>query len=353
MANNHLDNIIINITLDPAPLVAAGFGVPMIIADGATTSLDGDRIRSYGDLTAVQTDNTAGFVSAVMLAAATTAFSQIPAPALIKIGRKDAVEDYAVALAAIIVVDADFYGIAIESRLAADALLVSSPVEASSRIFALQSSDATWKTTGFPAAYTAVDNRERTLIAYHDTDAQFFDFGWLANRLVFDPDVTSAPWNAAIQGVAAYAVAPTDTEKGFLDANKANNGLPFGGASFFVDPGVNANNRPVYEIETADWFEARLQERVSALVVARSAAGQKIPVTPEGQGLIQALLEQLFSEGVNAGHFVQGETVAVATPITATDISLQRLRFTGQAQVVTSARIFQFDLNFSRNPITI
>lgn len=351
MANNHLDNIIINITLDPAPVTAAGFGVPMIIADGSTSSLDGDRIRAYTSLSAVQVDNTAGFVSAPMLAAATAAFSQTSSAATIKIGRKDALETYAEALAAIEIADADFYGIAIESRLAADALLVSAPVEASSRIFIMQASDATFLTTGFPAAYAAVENRERSIVAWHDTDTEWFDLAWLSNRLVFDPDTRSAPWNAGIQGVTAYATAPTDTQKGFLDSNSANHGLPFGGAAFFVDPGVNANARPIYEIVTADWFEARLEEAVSSLVAARSASGLKIPVTVEGQGLVQSLIETQFALGVAAGHFVQGQTSVTPVAITTADIAAQRLRFTGQAQLVTTARIFQFDLNFSRNPI--
>lgn len=351
MAADHLDNIVINISLDPAPITAAGFGTMMIIADGSTTSLDGDRIRSYASLAAVQTDVTAGFVSVVMLAAATAAFSQTRAPALIKIGRQDGVEAFDAALAAIIVADPDFYGIAIEPRTSGDQVLVSTSVEASSRIFIFQSADAGWKTSGVPAAFATLDNRERTILAYHDTDAVFMDFAWGANRLAFDPDTRSAPWTSPVQGVAAYAAAPTDSEKGFLDANKANNGLPYGGASFFVDPGVNMNNRPIYEVETADWFEARLREAVAQLVVARNNAGLKIPVTVEGQALVQQLIEAQFGIGVDAGHFVSGQTISQPVTITAADITAQRLRFTGQAQLVTSARIFQFDFNFSRNPV--
>lgn len=351
MAADHLDNITINITLDPAPITAAGFGTMMIIADGSTTSLDGDRIRSYSSLSAVQLDVTAGFVSATMLAAATAAFSQQRAPALIKIGRQDGVEAFDVALAAIILVDPDFYGICIEPRTASDQVLVSTAVEASSRIFILQSADTGWKTTGIPAAYTTIDGRERTITAYHDTDAQFMDFAWGANRLTFNPDTISAPWTTPVAGVTAYAVAPTDTEKVFLDGNKANNGLPYGGALFYIDPGVSMANRPISEIETADWFEARLREAVAQLVVALNNAGRKLPVTPEGQGQVQQLIEAQFAIGVDAGHFVSGQTISAPVTLTDADRAAQRLRFTGQAQLVTSARLFEFDFNFSRNPV--
>ena len=56
MANNHLDNIIINITLDPAPLQRAGFGIPLLIVDGSTSTLGADRVRAYTDVTGAAAD---------------------------------------------------------------------------------------------------------------------------------------------------------------------------------------------------------------------------------------------------------------------------------------------------------
>lgn len=350
MAADHLDNITINITLDPAPITAAGFGTMMIIADGSTTSLNGDRIRSYGSVAAVQTDVTAGFVSTAMLAAATAAFSQQRAPSLIKIGRQDGVEAFDAALAAIILVDSDFYGICIEPRTASDQVLVSTAVEATSRIFIFQSADTGWKTTGIPAGYATMTGRERTILAYHDTDAQFMDFAWGANRLAFNPDTISAPWTCPVLGVAPYAAAPTDTEKVFLLANNANVGLPYGGATFFIDPGVNIAGRPIEEIETADWFEARLTEAVATRIVTLNNAGRKLPVTIDGQGQIQSLIEAQFAIGVTGGHFVLGETSSTPLDITDGDRAARRLRFSGFAQLVVSARLIEINLNFSRNP---
>lgn len=351
MANNHLDNIVINITLSPAPLQATGFGVPMIIADAATSSLDGDRIRSYASTAAAQVDNTAGFLSAAILAAVTAAFSQRTPPALVKVGKKDIIDAYDVALAQIIVVDDDFYGVAIESRTATDQVLISTAVEALNKLFILQSSDADWLTASLPAAYTAIAGRERTVVSYHDTDAQWSDFAWLANRLVFDPDVQSAPWDAGVQGVTAFAVAPTDTQKGFLDTNFANHGLPLGSEIFFIDAGVNAAGRPIHEIETADWFEARLQGAIASVKTAASSRGDKIVIGPSGQGQILGEIAALFQQGVNAGHFIEGETRQAAETITQADIDAQRLRFNGAGQLASSARLFLFNFNFGTAPL--
>jgi len=354
MANNHLDNIVINITLDPAPLQRAGFGIPLLIVDGTTSSLGGDRVRAYTDVTGAAADVTAGELSAAALAAITAAFSQRTPPATVKVGKKDGGDAYDVALGEILAVDTDFYGVAIESRIAGDQIPVSTAVEASNRIFVFQSSDADWLTASLPAAYTTIAGRERTGYVYHDTDAVWSDFAWLANRLVFDPDNQSAPWDAGVQGVAALATAPTATEKINLDANFANHGLPYGAETFFIDAGVNAAGRPLHEIVTADWFDARLREAIAALKTAASARGDKIVIGPSGQGSILGEINALFDQGSRAtvGHFVAGQTRATAETITQADIDAQRLRFSGAAQLASSARAFEFNFNFSRTPIT-
>jgi hypothetical protein len=56
---------------------------------------------------------------------------------------------------------------------------------------------------------------------------------------------------------------------------------------------------------------------------------------------------------VTAGHFVAGQTTATGVAITDADRAAQRIRITGQAQLVVSARIFQFTLNFTRNPVVL
>ena len=353
MAANHLDNILINIILDPAPLQVAGFGVALLIVDQVTSSLGGDRIRTYTDVAGASADVTAGELSALALTFVTAAFSQRTKPASVKVGRADTGggETYADALAAIEIVDPDFYGIAIEVRTSVDQVLVSTAVEASSRIFVLQSADADWLTTGLPAAYTALAGRERTAVLFHDVSTVPADFAWLANRLVFDPDVKSAPWDAAVQGVAGLGLMLNATQKGFLDTNFANHGLPYGSEPFFVDAGVNIVGRPLHEIETADWFEARLQESITALKTAASNRGDKIVIGPTGQGQILAEIAALFQRGVNANHFIAGQTEQLAVAIITADLDLGRLRFTGRAQLASSARKFEFTFNFSRTPI--
>lgn len=350
MAANHLDNIVITLTLAAAASPQAGFGNMLFIGDEASGfTLGGDRVRSYTDTDGVATDVTGGDLPAAANTLAAVAFAQNPRPQTLKIGRADTGggETYADAYAACKVADAAFYGVAIESRADADILAIATPVQADNRVLFVQSDDSDWRTSGYPSGLTALEGDENTFVAYHDEDSEYFDLGWGCGILAFDPDVQSAPWNRPVSQVAAYTTAPTDTEKGFLDGNQANHGLPLAGATFHVDPGVNCNNRPGYEILTADWFATRLEEAVAALVVAKSTAGEKITIDARGGALIQALIEQILGQGVDANHFLSDWVVEMET-ITAADKAAQRIRFSVQATHAVSARVFNFTVNLSR-----
>jgi hypothetical protein len=362
VAANHLDTITINIALDPAPVVGTDFGAILIIADEANgTTLNGDRVRTYQSLSAVQADQTAGFISAGVLAGATAAFSQDRQPSSLKIGRRDSGggESYTDALTAIEAVDPAFYAIAIESRTAADQLLVSAAVEASDtrRLFFMQSADVDFLTSGFPAALAALDGNERTIVCYHDTATEWYDVAYPANRLAFDVDAQSVPWALfTLKGVAVYASVAagtlTDSQKLNLRANKANPGLGYSSAAQFAPySGVNANNRPIYEVLTADWFESRLRDATVATVLQAHNAGRKIPVTPEGQTIMGALVGAQFQIGATAGHFVTGQTEVTYPVITDADRTSQLIRVTGRGQLVVSGINFDYDLVFTRDPI--
>jgi hypothetical protein len=355
MANDHLDNIVINISLDPAGATGADFFFPMIIADEANgTTLDGDRVRTYSDTLAISTDETAGFLSTFIADNLRAGLSQQPFPQKLKVGKKTAVESYSDALTAIRLVDDLFYTTDIESRVDADLLVISGAIEPVKRKLAvIQSDEATFLTTGFPAGLTAIDGRERTAISWHDDDTEPMAFAWAASVLAFDPNVTSAPWDKGVNGVTAISTALTQGQKDFLDANKANVGLELDGAPFFVDAGVNAAKRPLYEMMTLDWFEATLQARVASAKARLSNRGKKWTVDATGQARLLAIVNQLFDQGADpdVGHFIQGAKDFRPVAITSDDLDNQRLRITGPGQFAVSGRLFQFDLNFTRQPL--
>jgi hypothetical protein len=354
---SHEDNIQITITLDPPPTEGLDFETVLLLREGIT--LGGDRVRTYTSVNSVEADETAGDVDAFVTEWARVAFSQSPPPKQIKVGRKDLVgETYEDAYDAVLVEDCDFYPVVIDSRDAATQVAFSGAIEADEadglrRLFVLQSSDADWKTAGLPAAYSTLAGRERTAVVFHDDNAEVADGAWAVSRAVFDPDVRSAPWDGQIFEVANLTAAPTDTEKGHLDDNHANHGLPYGNADMWIDPGVNVVGRFLHELVTADWFYARLLEDTAAFKIKYSARGRKVPLDDVGRSLIRKLLENLLAQGVAGEHFQAGQTSVTVQPISDDDRANGCIRASAIATLLGSARIFKFDLAFVRNPINV
>lgn len=352
---SHDTNFTINITLESSALAQAGFGTVLFMVDEAGgNGLGGDRVATYASLAEATAANTAGEISAGTLAALTAAFAQRPQPSQIKVGRVDTGggETYATAYELIKTADSDFYGVCLDKRTATEILLVAAKTEAENRLLVFQSADADWLTSGTPSAFSAAAAYENSAVVYHDTATVWADVALAVNRLTFDPDTISVPWDCPIQGVSAYATALTTAQRNFALANDCNVLGSLGGSPNFIDPGVNLNGRPLYEIVTAHWLEARLAEGLAALKVNESAVGRKIPLTARGQSQVAGVLRSVFELGVLAGHFVEGQTEVVPLALTSADITAQRMRFTARAQLVTSGRVFTFTINLGTSALS-
>lgn len=356
MGATHDTIVSINILLDPPPADATAF-LPLILGDQEDgTTLDGDRLRAYTDAAGVDADEADGFISSYVATAVRRGFSQSPAPGEILVGRvdTDAGEGYDDALTAIEQINDDFYGIAIDSRLPADQIEVAEWAEARDKLFVLQSDDADILTPGFPGDYSAIEDFENTAGLYHDDDERSEDFSWVCNRLAFDPDERSVPWDAPLQASTGYTTPITTTEKGNAEDNNFNLLLPLGPSNTFVaneGVGVNLAGRQISEIFTKHWFRKRLQEAVTAEKVRRSGRGEKIPVSLAGVAIIEPLVNDLLLQGEAADHFVDGQTFTSFPIPTAADIEAARIRGGGSAQFSTSAGEFVFTLIFSRQPV--
>lgn len=356
MGATHDKQVQITILLDPPPAGVSGF-IPLILGDEAEgNTLDGDRVRTYLDADAVDADETAGFLSAYVAGAVKAGFSQNPSPAEIKVGRVDTVgtESYADALNAISLVDDDFYGVAADSRLAADQVDVAQWAEARDRFFVLQSDDPQWLTADIAGDYSALLDFENSAVIFHDDDTQPGDMAWLCNRLAFNPDETSPPWDCSPSTIAPYTEPLNATEQGNAEDNNVNLLLKFGSDNTYISNngvGVNLAGRQISEIVTKHWFKRRLQESVIATKIRYSGRGEKIPVSLDGVAIVQPLVENLFDQGEATGHFVAGQTVAEFPTPTQADIEAARIRGTGEAQLATSAGTFGFTLVFTRQPV--
>lgn len=352
MAATHSNKIDVNIFLDPRPVSRAGFSTVLLEVPLATNSLGGERVVTYANAGEAEDAQLAGEISATTLGALQAAFSQNNRPNKIKVGYVDVVgaETYATALDAIELVDPDFYGVVPISRASADQLAVSQAIEADGfRLCFLQSDDAGWLTTGIPMAWSAAAERERTAIVYHDATGEWADLCWACDRLSFDPDSYSAPWECQIKEVAAYTTGLTTGQRDFALDNKANLVLPFSVAERYVAPGTNLNGRRLYEILTADWIKTRIEEDIAYVRLQTANRGEKIIVDSSGQALILSYIKKWLQIGEAVGHFQQGQTRADGDAITQADRDANRLRFTVRATIAGDAANFTFNVYLSRS----
>lgn len=354
--STHDDLIDINITLAALVSGTATLTTILVLQDDVTPG--GGRYASYANPTEVAADVTAGNLDAISQAIADKMFAQANPPASILFGQVDLTsgsETAAAALDAVIAAGAQFYGVLYASRTVARqaALAVDIEAKASSGTYlllGLQNDDADWLTTGIPSAWSSVSGFERTVMYYHDDNGADASSDRLeacafADRLSYDPDETSAGWNATVTQVDALTTSLTQTQKAFARANYANTALPLGTrTTTFVDPGKNLAGRSVDHIVSADWLRARAAEAVADLMTSVSERGSKITVDTQGQTLIGNVIEGVFIQGVEAGHFLDYNLTPLA--ITAADITAQRVRFDGQAQLAVGVRQVTLNLYF-------
>ena len=354
---SHLANFSVTISLAALAVAGAGFSTVLFLVPLSANSLNGVRVAEYTTYSAMQTAQTAGYISAGTLAAGLAAFSQRPNDRRIesfKVGYVDigGGETYATGLAACIVYDSDFYGVCITPRTVTEIAATSLYIETAAKKMVLiwQSADASWLDASAPASF--VMTQERSLGVYHDNAAVWADVALACDRLLADPDKESAPWGyAPLRSVTAYTTQLTEAQRVFALANNINVGASLGGEDFVLDKGANVTGRPFGEIITADWFSTRTQELVSILAVQHSARFQKIIMDSSGQAKVSAVLEKLLQRGVKAAHFVQDQFSVVAEEIAAGDYTTQTLNWTVRAQIATNARLFAFIERMSRTPI--
>lgn len=332
--------------LSPSPAGRVSFGSPLLITPLATNSLNGDTVRQYGGISAVQSDLDAGYIEQATFDRLQVMFSQPQRPNIIKVGAADLAggspETYGEALTRIQGSDTAFYPVLLASRTAADIVSLAAAIEASETKHQLfgQVSDADWLTAGAPAAYSTITSNLRTSLVYHDTNTVFADCGWVSNRIGFSPDDRSVDWKCDIIGVSPYATplsTPQRTALGF-GGNSVNAVEPFGSQNNWLYDGYSISARPVSTVFTADWYSQRVQEDIADLFARAAAFGDKIVVDEDGQEQFVSIFEKRFAQGVRTKHFIADQYRITAEPITQTDLDASQVRFTLEAQEARGAR---------------
>lgn len=347
MAATHNGLINLSYTLDPAPVAAANFGTVLLLAEDLSFSTD--RFRAYPDYPTAVAD---GDLTAAALEALQVAFSSVPRPAEVLVANVDVtgLEDYDTALLDAIAEGAQFFGVVLESRTAADQLAVAAAVETLEKVLVIQTSDGDALTVGWPSALAAVEDNVNTAVVYHDDDNEWADVAWLVNRLAFDFDLTAPGGQAQLRGVAAADV--TTAERGLALANNINLPLEFGPASAYLSHGTNAEGRAFEHIWSVYWFIARTRALLTRLKLSYDNAGLKIPMTRQGQIILESTIQQQIDIAVDRGHFrAEQFRFAFPDPIPTADITSRDLKAQVYITLESGAKSFAITFNFSATDV--
>ena len=339
-----LDKVDVNVILDPPAVVGKEFGVTCLIHTGYTGA---DVFRTYATSAAIDAD---GDLTLALKAVLKNGLAQPSGPPKVMVAKFTT--NYATSITNLLAATRTFYGLAIESRVASDIVAAAGAIVGYDLLFGFTNDDADWLTSGVPAAFSSLTSRTDVFGIFHDDATQFPAFWQLCDRMAWDLSITSPGFSSKVSGCGQLSTLPTDTQKGFALENYINVGLPFAEVSdFFVFNGVSLNNTPLYERVTADYFSARLQERVIALRAKRSAEGSKIPLTGYGQAMVLAEINAQIQEAEQAGHLVEGQASVTPVALDSDDLNLRRMRFTGRHQIEGDAIQFNFTFNFQRDPV--
>lgn len=265
-------------------------------------------------------------------AAVAAHFNQQPRPPHVLVGKDTKITvDYdqpAVALAAIIAENPDFYAFDCGSRAEADLLATALAAESLDRLFLAQSSDAAIlaATAGNVAEDLKGFAYTRTGLLYHATDTAHAAFSWLSAKLAADPDTTATIW--AYETLAGITVDTlTDTQHTNCVDQYCNTYETFKGVGA-TGQGILADGNRIDSLIAKDWFKARVEEGIAQLLLDASSQHTKIPYTQAGLWQIAQVLinvagrgrpkeETPAGPGGGIGHFAyraSGEIIDINVP---------------------------------------
>ncbi len=218
-------------------------------------------------------------------------------------------------LSAIEVVDADWYGLALDSNSEAEILAAAAWAESRTCVFACNTMD-----TGAAVAATTTDvmsdlhgfGYARTACIFSGSALSYAGAAWLGKMLPTDPG--KATWKfKTLAGVSVDTL--TTAQQSAIEGKDGNFYTAVAGVSI-TQSGISAAGEWIDVTHYLDYLKARIGENVFALLAARP----KIPYTDGGVELIKSEVLAELMRGVSSGALDKTPAPGVTAPLVA-DIS--------------------------------
>jgi len=197
-------------------------------------------------------------------------------------------------LAAVAAYEAEWYGLLIDSESETEIKAAASWAEANTIIFGASSLDSGCK-DGSVATDVGSDLQTagyaRTYLLFSESNQQYGGARWMGKMFPKDPG--SATW--AYKNLAGLdASVLSATEEGVLDGKNINRFQVVGGARI-TQKGYSSSGEYIDITRGVDWFQARLQERISSILVNND----KLPFSDKTGDLIRAAISAQMQDAVS------------------------------------------------------
>lgn len=243
-------------------------------------------------------------------------------------------ETYVAALAAVELVNNNWYALTCDSHVQADVEALAAAVEARKKIYGTSTQDTAVKTTGTTdvAAVLNAAGYQRTFVLYSaEANSKFPECAWIGGQLPEAPG--SNTWKfKTLAGITFDTL--TDTESTNIKNKKANTYERIGGVNITTE-GTMSGGEFVDVMIFVDWLEARMRERIFFRLVNT----KKIPYTKSGTTIIENEIRAVLAEGIAIGGLSDNPRPTVSMPdVLTTDPNLRATRtygdivFTGRLQ---------------------
>lgn len=288
-----------------APAVGqAQFGIPLHFTDGA--SFAAVLVKSYTSAAEVNADSELDAATKALVA---QAFNASPKPPVVKVGKATAsYADVTDDLNAIIAEDNDWFSLDCASRTEAVILEIAAWAETVNKIYIAQSSDAAIlaATAGNVAEDLQGLAYNHTALIYHATDTEAAALVWQAQKDMANPDYTATIWRYAnLSGISVDVLDSTEHDN---CVDQECNTYEYFASVGATGKGVMASGKPIDQVVSELWLQARIQEAVSQLLLDRSSFGQKIPYSNVGIATFVGVISGVITRGRprddgGIGHF--------------------------------------------------
>lgn len=189
----------------------------------------------------------------------------------------------------------DWYCLILTSRTLFDVLQAAAFIEALKKIFIAASEEASIKTASTTDLGSVLKQKtyNRTALLWSGDQESGPDAAWAGRKLPTDPG--SEQWRyASLSGITPDVLSAT--EQANLNGKNVNHYTTVGGVGI-VQKGKMASGQWIDVTRFLDWFTARVQEGIYALLVSV----EKVPYTDGGVTSLEAIVRAKIEEGIRVG----------------------------------------------------